>query len=181
MLHAIKRRATFANVVAVIALFVALGGSAIAAGHFPGKTIKKNSEPGNRIKKNTITGKQVNEDTLGPVPKAKALVAAGGGTVGTAFARINADGTVDAANSSGISQGDLTKGLAGFYCFKSAKPKNVQVTNTSGTVNTYPEVILNGSAIPTIICPAGTSWGVIMKDQDSNSSTATPFDIRIIP
>jgi hypothetical protein len=70
MARAIRRRLTFANVVAVLALFIALGGSVYAANKISGKTIKKGSEPGNRIKKNTITGKQVKEKTLGTVPSA---------------------------------------------------------------------------------------------------------------
>jgi hypothetical protein len=80
MLAAFKRRLTFANVVAVTALFVALGGSVYAGDKINGKTIKKNSEPGNRIKKgstpgnrlkkNSVTGKQVKESTLGTVPRA---------------------------------------------------------------------------------------------------------------
>jgi len=70
MVGAIKRRLTFANVVALLALFIALGGSVYAANKISGKTIKKGSEPGNRIKKNTITNKQVKENSLGTVPSA---------------------------------------------------------------------------------------------------------------
>jgi hypothetical protein len=42
MLNAMRRRLTFANVVAVIALFLALGGTVYAAGKISGKTIIKN-------------------------------------------------------------------------------------------------------------------------------------------
>ena len=59
MLKALRRRLTFANVVAVMALFVALSGTVYAAGKISGTQIKKSSEPGNRIKKQTITGTQV--------------------------------------------------------------------------------------------------------------------------
>jgi hypothetical protein len=57
-------RITSAHVIAVIALFVALGGSVYAANKISGKTVKKNSLPGNRIKKNSVTGNQVKESTL---------------------------------------------------------------------------------------------------------------------
>jgi hypothetical protein len=70
----ISRLLTFSNVVACLALFVALGGSVYAAGKISGKQIKKSSLPGNRIKPKTVpanrikpnvlTGKQINEKTL---------------------------------------------------------------------------------------------------------------------
>jgi hypothetical protein len=65
---------TFSNVIACLALFVALGGSVYAANKISGKQIKKSSLPGNRIKPKTVpanrikpnalTGKQINEKTL---------------------------------------------------------------------------------------------------------------------
>ncbi len=64
------------NVIAYLALFVALSGSAYAASHINGKTIRKHSLPGNRIKKNSVTGKQVNESKLGTVPSATSAMSA---------------------------------------------------------------------------------------------------------
>lgn len=60
-------------IVALIALFAALGGTVYAAGKINGKTIKVNSEPGNRLKDDTVTGKQVNESSLSVVPDASRL------------------------------------------------------------------------------------------------------------
>jgi hypothetical protein len=92
MLSRIRTRITFANVIALIALFVALGGSVYAAGKLSGKTIKKGSEPGNRIKKDTVTGKQVKESTLGKVPKAADADSAGSaGTANAAFSTYHFD------------------------------------------------------------------------------------------
>ena len=52
-----RPRITYANVVATMALFLALaGGTVWAANKINGKQIKKNSLPGNRIKKNTAAG-----------------------------------------------------------------------------------------------------------------------------
>jgi hypothetical protein len=76
MKNRLKRRLSFANVVAVIALFVALGGSVYAAHKISGKRIKRGSEPGNRLKNDSVTGKQVAESTLGTVPNADALAGA---------------------------------------------------------------------------------------------------------
>jgi hypothetical protein len=70
----ISKSLTFSNVIACLALFVALGGSVYAAGKISGKQIKRSSLPGNRIKPKTIqpnrikpkslTGHQVKADSL---------------------------------------------------------------------------------------------------------------------
>jgi hypothetical protein len=76
---------TYANVVATLALFIALGGGAIAASHL-GKNsvgtkqlkknsvttakIKKQAVTAAKVKKGTLTGAQINESTLGTVPTA---------------------------------------------------------------------------------------------------------------
>jgi hypothetical protein len=60
----IRKVLTFSNVVACLALFVALGGSVYAASKISGKQIKANSLPGNRIKPKTITGNRIKPKTL---------------------------------------------------------------------------------------------------------------------
>jgi hypothetical protein len=69
----IRGRITFSNVVALLALFFALGGSVYAAQKFSGKEVKKNSLPGNRVKKNSLTGKQIKDSSLKGVGSATAL------------------------------------------------------------------------------------------------------------
>jgi hypothetical protein len=80
----LRRRPSPAMIVALIALFVALGGSVYAAGRLSGESIKKRSLPGNRIVKNDVTGKEVKESALGKVPNARTL----GGIRPTAFSRV---------------------------------------------------------------------------------------------
>jgi hypothetical protein len=70
MADRIRRRISFANVVALLALFVALGGTVYATGKINGKAVKKASLPGNRLKPDSVGGKQVNEASLGTVPAA---------------------------------------------------------------------------------------------------------------
>lgn len=70
MLARLSSRLTYANVVATLALFVALGGSAVAASLISGKSIKPRSIPGNRLKNHTVTGQQVNLGKLGKVRNA---------------------------------------------------------------------------------------------------------------
>ncbi len=60
-----RPRLTYANVVATLALFLALTGGAVwAANKINGKQIKKNSIPGNRIKQKSLTNNQVKKNTL---------------------------------------------------------------------------------------------------------------------
>lgn len=63
-MHRIGRLLSFSNVVACLALFVALGGSVYAAGKISGTQIKPKSIPGNRLKAKTLTAKQVKPHSL---------------------------------------------------------------------------------------------------------------------
>jgi hypothetical protein len=60
-------------IVALIALFVALGGSVYAAARINGHRIDFGSLPGNRIKDDSVTGRQVRESSLGKVRNADTL------------------------------------------------------------------------------------------------------------
>jgi len=60
----VKKVLTFSNVVAFVALFVALGGSVYAAGKISGAQIKPGSVPGNRIKSKSLTGNQIKPGSL---------------------------------------------------------------------------------------------------------------------
>src|SRR6187200_3668575 len=66
-----KRRPSAAMVVAVIALIVALAGTAYAAQSINGGSIKKQTIGGGKLKKKTLTGFQINTNKLGTVPFAK--------------------------------------------------------------------------------------------------------------
>jgi len=82
-------RPSASTAVALVALFVALGGTGYAAVKLNGKNIKNRTIAGKKIKSNTLTGKQVRESKLGTVPKARqattarsADAAAGGAAAG---------------------------------------------------------------------------------------------------
>lgn len=62
----IKNVLTFSNVIALVALFVALGGSVYAAGRINGKQIKTKSLPGNRLKANSVPGNRLKAKTINP-------------------------------------------------------------------------------------------------------------------
>lgn len=65
------RRPSASFVVAIVALFVALGGTGYAAATLSGSAIVKNSIPGNRVMSNALGGKQIKESKLGVVPAAR--------------------------------------------------------------------------------------------------------------
>jgi hypothetical protein len=60
----ISKALTFSNVVAFIALFVALGGSVYAANKISGTQIKPGSLPGNRVKPKSLAGRQIRPKSL---------------------------------------------------------------------------------------------------------------------
>jgi hypothetical protein len=66
-----QRRPSPAMVVAVVALIVALAGTAYAAQTINGGAIKKQTIGGGKLKKKTLTGFQINTNKLGVVPSAK--------------------------------------------------------------------------------------------------------------
>lgn len=55
---------SFSNIVACLALFIALGGTVYAAGKISGTQIKAGSLPGNRVKAKSLTAKQVKPGSL---------------------------------------------------------------------------------------------------------------------
>jgi hypothetical protein len=85
----IRKRLTFSNVVAVLALFVALGGASYAATKINGKSIKKGTIAGTKLKPETIDGSRVDESKLGEVPNA--LRAASAGAADSAATAATAD------------------------------------------------------------------------------------------
>jgi len=74
----LRAKLTYANVVATLALFVALGGSSYAAITITGKNVKNGSLTGKDIKRNALGAKQVKESRLGTVRQARNALRVGG-------------------------------------------------------------------------------------------------------
>src|SRR6185436_428662 len=70
MLARLSARLTYANVVATLALFVALGGSSYALTQFGSKQVRNRSLRGIDLRRNTLKGSEVKESKLGTVPSA---------------------------------------------------------------------------------------------------------------
>ena len=76
-----RERLTYANVMATVAVFIALGGASYAAIRVPKnsvgtKQIRKDAVNGTKVKDNTLTGKDVDERSLGTVPHADSAMQA---------------------------------------------------------------------------------------------------------
>jgi hypothetical protein len=81
-MQVIRTRLTYANVVATMALVLALGGVSYAAIKLPKnsvgtKQIKNAAVTGAKVKKHTLTGKNINLKKLGTVPSATTATTAG--------------------------------------------------------------------------------------------------------
>ena len=98
MLASLRRRFTYANVMATIAVFIALGGSSYAVGQISGSQIKNRSIGGKKLKRNTVGGTAVKESSLGIVPSATTARAAD--TAARADTAALADSALVAANVS---------------------------------------------------------------------------------
>ncbi|MDX6633776.1 MAG: hypothetical protein QOG26_1781 [Solirubrobacterales bacterium] len=99
----IRARLTYANVVATIALFIALGGGAVAA-----STLGRDAVKSRNIAPNAVHGSDVKESSLGTVPDADAL----GGLPGFYFQL--GVGYTDEASDIGV---DLGSTVIGAYDF----------------------------------------------------------------
>ena len=88
MLDQVRQRLTYANVMATVAVFIALGGSSYAALQIDSGDIANNSVRGadvrNRtlsdrdVKRNGLTGRSIRESRLGRVPRAQLADRVGG-------------------------------------------------------------------------------------------------------
>lgn len=195
------RKPSPAMAVALVALFVALGGTGYAAVTINGKNIKNNSIANKKLKKKTIqrtkvkndtlTGGQIAEATLAKVPRA--AIADNAATLGgktadainepRAYALIRGSGDpediVDETQSKGITEATVQDDDNGnnpdFVCFNNLgfTPKHIQATaaRSSGSANVD---IINASLIPSAFCP-GTEQAVVQGLNTSGSPSATDF------
>ena len=96
MRRAFRSRPSPAMVVALIALFVALGGTGYAA-----VSIKNGSLAGKKLKRNSVTGKQVKESTLATVRRSR--------NADTASTAITATRAANAGQLDGLSRTDFVR------------------------------------------------------------------------
>ncbi len=124
----VKPRLTYANVVATLALFLALTGGVYAAAKISGAKIKKQTIAGKKLKNDGVTGQQVDEATLGKVPSAEnADNATNAATAQTAATAISAQSAASAQTLGGTAPG-------GFLSSDDVKAFRFDVTVPEGPV-----------------------------------------------
>ena len=134
MIRRFVRPPSPAMMVALLALIVALGGTAFAAVAMVkgDKLIKKGSLSGNRLRKHTITGTQVNLSKLGKVPSAT--------NADSATSATNAGYATNATNATNASFATNSGELGGV-----AASSYVQQSSLSGGGFTDAPGVVNGS------------------------------------
>ena len=161
---------TFSNVVALIALFVALGGTAVATldrNSVGPLQLKRNAVTNPKIRNGAVTGPKVKESTLDEVPRAK--VAETGSPL--AYARIAFEGSVNAAFSKNITQAMVSHPTDGVYCFD--LPYEVRNGATTMEGDAEPDdlasiEILGANAAPSLSgCPVGNEVEVRTFDTET--------------
>jgi hypothetical protein len=70
VLERTQRRITYANVMATLALFIALGGTSYAVVTINGARLKNRSVRAVKIARDTLTGTEIRESRLGKIPQA---------------------------------------------------------------------------------------------------------------
>jgi hypothetical protein len=144
----IRTRLTYANVVASLALFIALGGTSVAATSLiSGAKIKKNSIPANRIKKRSLTATQVDVAKLGTVPAATkaghadsattATTAATATTAGSANSATNATHAGSAVTATHATDADTVGGLAPASFMPAGRVVAGSASTDASTVETF--------------------------------------------
>jgi hypothetical protein len=70
-MRALRDRLTYANVMATVAVFIAIGGTSYAAVKISGREIKAHTITARNIRPNSLGGRQIKERSLGIVPGAR--------------------------------------------------------------------------------------------------------------
>ena len=123
MVHRLRAHLTYANVVATLALFVAVGGTSYAALRITSRDIKNRSIHRVDIKKNALTGVEIKESKLGTVPKARSAGSAGSAlTAGSAGSASSADVAKNASALGGQTAQDFEKSTRTQFGRASAGP-----------------------------------------------------------
>lgn len=121
-----RRSLSFSNVVSLIALFVALGGTSYAALELERDSvnsvhIKDGQVKGADLRRNSVDTTKVAQGSLRASDFAPGRAPQGPqGPPGSAlaFAHVYGDGTVDAAQSKRVASANVTRVQPGVYCFR---------------------------------------------------------------
>lgn len=161
----LRRHLSYANVMASIAVFVALGGVGYAASTIngnklinetvAGKKLKNGTLTSKQVKANSLTGEAINESSLGPVPAAQTATTAGSAKTADSAKTANSATTADHA----LSADTATKAT------RATTASSADSASTAGDADT-----LNGLTSKQLLvtCPVDTElYGGMCWDEES--------------
>jgi hypothetical protein len=176
-MQAIRSHLSYANVIATVALFLALGGTAWA--------LSKNSVGTKQLKNNAVTGKKIKN---GAVTRRKIAASAQQalkgqqGAPGTAlgYAHVLQNGTLDTANSKNVASAYESSPGSGRYCLNFSVPfKNVVGSGDYSATESVigPDVDPGDIAVD---CTSGPANVIVYVFSGPNLTTLTPDPFYII-
>jgi hypothetical protein len=169
MLSRLRARLTYANVIATVALFVALGGSSWAALQLP-----KNSVGPRQLKKNSVTSVKVKPGSLLTNDFKASQRAALRGPQGSQGPQglQGAKGDPGVQGPAGPTQGSATPGLAG--AVPSATPEVTHATHAI-TTTTAGRLFVFGRATASVTCSVGSPKVALYVDDIPVTGSGHPF------
>jgi hypothetical protein len=156
------RRPSASLVVSVIALIVALSGTAIAASKLVNgdSLIRKGTLSGDRLRRHTLTGTQINVKKLGTVPRAtRANSAATARTAGSARTAISAQTAASATNATTAANANELGGVgpSGYLPAGSRIGTGGIVRATASTAGNTVTLFTSGPLTVTMTCTSSAS------------------------
>jgi hypothetical protein len=117
VIEALRRRLTYANVMATLAVFIALGGSSYAALTVTGRDVKNGSLSFRDLRRDTLGGSRINESRLGTVRRARNAARLDGVTADRLLVRCP-EGTFPVSNVcvETVARGPAPYGTAAVVC-----------------------------------------------------------------
>lgn len=163
----LHRRPSAAMVVSIVALVVAMSGTAIAASHLVSgdKLIKKHSLSGNRLRNHTITRTQVNLKKLGKVNSAKHADSATTATTATNAGNANTVGG---------------QGASAFLPVSSRIGTNGIKTSSGSAGGTNTTLFVTGPFTVTMTCTTSGS-GTALTLSGSSSEANSDINGQLVP
>jgi hypothetical protein len=146
---------SYANVVATLALLLALGGTSYAAVQLTTRNVKDRSLRGVDVRRNSLTGAEIAESTLGPVPRAvTADVSATARKADTAISASTAASATSATTATTADLADDATALGGLAAskFPSADVGTAPSTASAAAIISWSDL---GASVRTV--PSATS------------------------
>lgn len=178
-----RRYLTYANVMATIAVFIALGGGTYAATHLGknsvgAKQLRNDAVNGAKVQDGSLTGADVNASTLGKVPNASHADTAGDASTADsskdiASASVAANGTL--STSHGVT--GVSRVAAGSYCFDLPFNAAGGAVTLDNNDQGFPLAFLTLTPSP-VTCPSpyGDAFVQTWSGDEQSSPTGTVTD-----